>query len=158
MMTIYIMWHAQRHCCRVHPLWWPQCFVPEKWNFAWTQLPCTLSLLSWWNCITMIEHWFHIPAETETVTIIFHKKMPAMMHALAILLTLCRQTQADSDRSRHLSSDDFARGGAIVRYTLPWWHPEIQSVAMNRVSRRFTLYSYIHPLHPIELERVERGV
>lgn len=60
--------------------------------------------------------------------------MPAMMHALAILLTLCLCRQTQADRSRHLSSDDFARGGAIVPYTLPWWHPEIQSVAMNRIS------------------------
>ena len=46
------------------------------------------------------------------------------------LLSLCRHTHADS------SSDDFARGGDIVPYTLPWWHPEIQHVSVNRVSIR----------------------
>ena len=47
------------------------------------------------------------------------------------LLSLCRHTQSDSS-----SSDDFARGGDIVPYTLPWWHPEIQHVSVNRVSIR----------------------
>ena len=47
------------------------------------------------------------------------------------LLSLCFwHTHADS------SSDDFARGGDIVPYTLPWWHPEIQHVSVNRVSIR----------------------
>lgn len=51
------------------------------------------------------------------------------------LLSLCRHTLADS-ASSSASSDDFARGGDIVPYTLPWWHPEIQHVSVNRVSIR----------------------
>mmetsp|Transcript_26788 Transcript_26788/g.56565 ORF Transcript_26788/g.56565 Transcript_26788/m.56565 type:complete len:806 (-) Transcript_26788:177-2594(-) len=58
---------------------------------------------------------------------------------LAILLPICLCGQPvaaalDGSRSRHLSSDDFTRGAAIVPYTLPWWHPEIQSVAVNRIA------------------------
>mmetsp|Transcript_20159 Transcript_20159/g.43790 ORF Transcript_20159/g.43790 Transcript_20159/m.43790 type:complete len:817 (+) Transcript_20159:888-3338(+) len=59
--------------------------------------------------------------------------MPAMRYALAIVLSTICHRQAHADRSRHLSSDDFARGAAIVPYTLPWWHPEIQWIAVNEI-------------------------
>lgn len=58
-----------------------------------------------------------------------------MKYSLIIFLTfLANQAQSSEDRSRHLSSDDFARGADIVPYTLPWWHPEIQYVAVNKIS------------------------
>lgn len=40
------------------------------------------------------------------------------------------------------SSEDFATGDAIVHYTLPWWHPEIQWVADNRVSTPCTAFFF----------------
>jgi hypothetical protein len=57
---------------------------------------------------------------------------------LAILLAAYVEVvEATANRGerggRELSSDDFARGAAIRPYPLPWWHPEIQHVAVNRI-------------------------
>ena len=55
---------------------------------------------------------------------------------IALLLSTLRAAYA-SNKDRQLSSDDFARGNAIVRYELPWWHPEIHEVALDRVGAHY---------------------
>lgn len=42
-------------------------------------------------------------------------------------------------QERELSSDDYTTGDAIRPYTLPWWHPEIQWVAVNEVRASFAM-------------------
>jgi len=56
-----------------------------------------------------------------------------MKYALALLITALCQGK-DVGRSRDLSSDDFTRGLAIIPYSLPWWHPDIQWAAVKKVS------------------------
>lgn len=58
---------------------------------------------------------------------------------------------------RDLSSDDFARGGAIVPYTLPWWHPEIQFVAVNEVSSDRRMYVVLECIHVLRFIVTHHG-
>jgi len=48
-------------------------------------------------------------------------------------LLLLHVVRGDREGSRDLSSEDFARGADIQPYSLPWWHPEIEWMARNRI-------------------------
>ena len=93
-----------------------------------------------WYCVTssarLISHQSRVQRWCYLITFDCIRSSRMMILLLLPTLLLLHVVRGDREGSRDLSSEDFARGADIQPYSLPWWHPEIEWMARNRVRRR----------------------